>query len=241
MATLISTSPGRAPTSSRVHRVRWAVRVTQLTEKVRRRPFSVVLFDEIEKAHPDIFNSLLQVLEDGRLTDAQGRTVDFKNTVIIMTTNLGTRDISKSLGLGFANSDDDLTNYERMKGKVNDELKSHFRPEFLNRIDDVIVFHQLTKDQIIQIVDLMIANLDERLRAKDMGIELTSAAKNLLAERGYDPLLGARPLRRTIQREIEDALSERILFRCFFSASITTSTVPTRMPASKATASPGSR
>ncbi|ASY28241.1 ATP-dependent Clp protease ATP-binding subunit ClpC [Candidatus Planktophila limnetica] len=184
----------------------------QLTEKVRRRPFSVVLFDEIEKAHPDIFNSLLQVLEDGRLTDAQGRTVDFKNTVIIMTTNLGTRDISKSLGLGFANTDDDLTNYERMKGKVSDELKSHFRPEFLNRIDDVIVFHQLTKDQIIQIVDLMIANLDERLRAKDMGIELTTAAKGLLADRGYDPLLGARPLRRTIQREIEDALSERILF-----------------------------
>jgi ATP-dependent Clp protease ATP-binding subunit ClpC len=184
----------------------------QLTEKVRRRPFSVVLFDEIEKAHPDIFNSLLQVLEDGRLTDSQGRTVDFKNTVIIMTTNLGTRDISKSLGLGFANSDDDLTNYERMKGKVSDELKSHFRPEFLNRIDDIIVFHQLTKDQIIQIVDLMIANLDERLRAKDMGIELTGAAKNLLADRGYDPLLGARPLRRTIQREIEDALSERILF-----------------------------
>ena len=184
----------------------------QLTEKVRRRPFSVVLFDEIEKAHPDIFNSLLQVLEDGRLTDAQGRTVDFKNTVIIMTTNLGTRDISKSLGLGFANSDDDQTNYERMKGKVSDELKSHFRPEFLNRIDDVIVFHQLTKDQIIQIVDLMIKNLDDRLQAKDMGIELTPAAKDLLAARGYDPLLGARPLRRTIQREIEDALSERILF-----------------------------
>ena len=184
----------------------------QLTEKVRRRPFSVVLFDEIEKAHPDIFNSLLQVLEDGRLTDAQGRTVDFKNTVIIMTTNLGTRDISKSLGLGFANSDDDLTNYERMKGKVNDELKTHFRPEFLNRIDDVIVFHQLNKDQIIQIVDLMIANLDDRLKAKDMGIELTQAAKDLLAARGYDPLLGARPLRRVIQREIEDSLSERILF-----------------------------
>ncbi|MFZ9099824.1 MAG: ATP-dependent Clp protease ATP-binding subunit [Candidatus Planktophila sp.] len=184
----------------------------QLTEKVRRRPFSVVLFDEIEKAHPDIFNSLLQVLEDGRLTDAQGRTVDFKNTVIIMTTNLGTRDISKSLGLGFANADDDLTNYDRMKGKVQDELKNHFRPEFLNRIDDVIVFHQLTKDQIIQIVDLMVANLDERLKAKDMGIELTQAAKDLLAARGYDPLLGARPLRRVIQREIEDALSERILF-----------------------------
>ena len=184
----------------------------QLTEKVRRRPFSVVLFDEIEKAHPDIFNSLLQVLEDGRLTDSQGRTVDFKNTVIIMTTNLGTRDISKSLGLGFANSDDEQTNYERMKGKVNDELKTHFRPEFLNRIDDVIVFHQLTKEQIVQIVDLMIKNLDDRLQAKDMGIELTPAAKDLLAARGYDPLLGARPLRRTIQREIEDALSERILF-----------------------------
>ncbi len=184
----------------------------QLTEKVRRRPFSVVLFDEIEKAHPDIFNSLLQVLEDGRLTDSQGRTVDFKNTVIIMTTNLGTRDISKSLGLGFANVDDDLTNYDRMKGKVQDELKNHFRPEFLNRIDDVIVFHQLTKDQIIHIVDLMIANLDDRLKAKDMGIELTQAAKDLLAARGYDPLLGARPLRRVIQREIEDSLSERILF-----------------------------
>ena len=184
----------------------------QLTEKVRRRPFSVVLFDEVEKAHPDIFNSLLQVLEDGRLTDSQGRTVDFKNTVIIMTTNLGTRDISKGQGLGFANSDDDLTNYERMKAKVSDELKSHFRPEFLNRIDDVIVFHQLTKEQIISIVDLMIVNLDERLKVKDMGIELTQGAKDLLAARGYDPLLGARPLRRVIQREIEDPLSERILF-----------------------------
>jgi ATP-dependent Clp protease ATP-binding subunit ClpC len=184
----------------------------QLTEKVRRRPFSVVLFDEIEKAHPDIFNSLLQVLEDGRLTDSQGRTVDFKNTVIIMTTNLGTRDISKGQGLGFANSGDDLTNYERMKAKVSDELKSHFRPEFLNRIDDVIVFHQLTKEQIISIVDLMIVNLDDRLKAKDMGIELTQGAKDLLAARGYDPLLGARPLRRVIQREIEDSLSERILF-----------------------------
>jgi ATP-dependent Clp protease ATP-binding subunit ClpC len=184
----------------------------QLTEKVRRRPFSVVLFDEVEKAHPDIFNSLLQVLEDGRLTDSQGRTVDFKNTVIIMTTNLGTRDISKGQGLGFANSDDDLTNYERMKAKVSDELKAHFRPEFLNRIDDVIVFHQLTKEQIISIVDLMIVNLDDRLKVKDMGIELTQGAKDLLAARGYDPLLGARPLRRVIQREIEDALSERILF-----------------------------
>ena len=184
----------------------------QLTEKVRRKPFSVVLFDEIEKAHPDIFNALLQVLEDGRLTDSQGRVVDFKNTVIIMTTNLGTRDISKTMGLGFHNSDDVLGNYERMKQKVSDELKTHFRPEFLNRIDDIVVFHQLSEDEIVQIVDLMIANLDERLRAKDMGIELTSAAKALLAKRGYDPVLGARPLRRTIQREIEDVLSEKILF-----------------------------
>ncbi len=184
----------------------------QLTEKVRRKPFSVVLFDEIEKAHPDIFNSLLQVLEDGHLTDSQGRVVDFKNTVIIMTTNLGTRDISKGAGLGFANSEDELSNYERMKAKVGDELKSHFRPEFLNRIDDIIVFHQLTRSEIIQIVDLMITNLDDRLKAKDMGIELTTAAKELLAARGYDPLLGARPLRRTIQREIEDSLSEKILF-----------------------------
>ena len=184
----------------------------QLTEKVRRRPFSVVLFDEIEKAHPDIFNSLLQVLEEGRLTDAQGRQVDFKNTVIIMTTNLGTRDISKSLSLGFTNVNDALGNYERMKNKVQDELKQHFRPEFLNRIDDVVVFHQLSENEIIQIVDLMIANLESRLKAKDMGIELTAKAKSVLATRGYDPVLGARPLRRTIQREIEDVLSEKILF-----------------------------
>jgi len=184
----------------------------QLTEKVRRRPFSVVLFDEIEKAHPDIFNSLLQVLEEGRLTDAQGRQVDFKNTIIIMTTNLGTRDISKSLSLGFANVSDALGNYERMRNKVSDELKTHFRPEFLNRIDDVIVFHQLSENEITQIVDLMITNLENRLKEKDMGIELTSAAKSILAKRGYDPVLGARPLRRTIQREIEDQLSEKILF-----------------------------
>ena len=184
----------------------------QLTEKVRRRPFSVVLFDEIEKAHPDIFNSLLQVLEEGRLTDAQGRQVDFKNTIIIMTTNLGTRDISKSLSLGFTNVNDALGNYERMRNKVTDELKTHFRPEFLNRIDDVIVFHQLSENEIIQIVDLMITNLESRLKEKDMGIELTANAKSVLAKRGYDPVLGARPLRRTIQREIEDALSEKILF-----------------------------
>ncbi|MBU6147695.1 MAG: ATP-dependent Clp protease ATP-binding subunit [Actinomycetales bacterium] len=184
----------------------------QLTEKVRRKPFSVVLFDEIEKAHPDIFNSLLQILEDGRLTDAQGRVVDFKNTVIIMTTNLGTRDISKSVSLGFAGAGDHTTNYERMKAKVNDELKTHFKPEFLNRIDDIVVFHQLTPAEIIEIVDLMLNRLDERLKDKDMGLVLTAAAKSLLADRGYDPVLGARPLRRTLQREIEDPLSEKILF-----------------------------
>jgi len=184
----------------------------QLTEKVRRKPFSVVLFDEVEKAHPDIFNSLLQILEDGRLTDSQGRVVDFKNTVIIMTTNLGTRDISRGFNLGFASAEDTKSTYERMKNKVQDELKQHFRPEFLNRIDDIVVFHQLSQDEIIEIVDLMLAKLDERLRDKDMGIELTPVAKELLAKRGYDPVLGARPLRRTIQREIEDALSEKILF-----------------------------
>src|SRR6266513_2627425 len=184
----------------------------QLTEKVRRKPFSVVLFDEIEKAHPDIFNSLLQILEDGRLTDAQGRTVDFKNTVIIMTTNLGTRDISKGVSLGFTREGDAAGTYERMKNKVQEELKHHFRPEFLNRVDDVVVFHQLTQDEIVEIVDLMIAKVDERLKDRDMGLELRPTAKALLAERGYDPVLGARPLRRTIQRSIEDMLSEKILF-----------------------------
>jgi ATP-dependent Clp protease ATP-binding subunit ClpC len=184
----------------------------QLTEKVRRKPFSVVLFDEIEKAHQDIFNSLLQILEDGRLTDAQGRVVDFKNTVIIMTTNLGTRDISKGVSMGFARAGESKGSYDRMKAKVTEELKHHFRPEFLNRVDDTIVFHQLTQEEIVTIVDLMIGKVDERLRDRDMGIELRPAAKSLLAERGYDPVLGARPLRRTIQREIEDALSEKILF-----------------------------
>ena len=183
----------------------------QLTEKVRRKPFSVVLFDEVEKAHADIFNTLLQVLEDGRLTDAQGRMVDFKNTVIIMTTNLGTRDITRG-SLGFSAGPDTRSEYDRMKNKVQDELKQHFRPEFLNRVDDIIVFPQLTQDEIVAIVDLEIAKLDKRLKDKDMGMELTIAAKNLLAKKGYDPVLGARPLRRTIQREIEDTLSEKILF-----------------------------
>ena len=184
----------------------------QLTEKVRRKPFSVVLFDEVEKAHPDIFNSLLQILEDGKLTDSQGRMVDFKNTVIIMTTNLGSRDISKGVGLGFSMGDDLEGSYDRMKLKVNEELKQHFRPEFLNRLDDVIVFHQLTRPEILQIVELMITSLDERLKDKDMGLILTDQAKELLVDKGYDQALGARPMRRTIQREIEDVLSEKILF-----------------------------
>jgi ATP-dependent Clp protease ATP-binding subunit ClpC len=184
----------------------------QLTERVRRKPFSVVLFDEVEKAHPDVFNTLLQVLEDGRLTDSQGRTVDFKNTVIIMTTNLGTRDIAKGINLGFAGEQTDASSYERMKTKVVDELKQHFRPEFLNRVDDTIVFHQLTEENIVEIVDLMINRVDAQMKNRDMAIELTSEAKKLLAKKGYDPVLGARPLRRTIQREIEDILSEKILY-----------------------------
>ncbi len=185
----------------------------QLTEKVRRKPFSVVLFDEVEKAHPDVFNTLLQILEDGRLTDAQGRVVDFKNTVLIMTSNLGTRDIAKGFNLGFGKGGDKAVDYERMKTKVNEELKQHFRPEFLNRIDDTIVFHQLSEEEIVQIVDLMLARVEVQLKNKDMALEVTDAAKALLAKKGYDPVLGARPLRRTIQREIEDALSEKILYK----------------------------
>ena len=184
----------------------------QLTEKVRRRPFSVVLFDEIEKAHPDIFNSLLQILEEGRLTDAQGRMVDFKNTVILMTTNLGTRDINKAVLTGFQSTESMTHDYGRMKAKVNEELKQHFRPEFLNRVDEVVVFPPLTQDDIRQIVDLMIGRLRERMHDQDMDIELSDGARELLAKRGYDPVLGARPLRRTIQRDIEDAISEQILF-----------------------------
>ncbi|GAA3790047.1 ATP-dependent Clp protease ATP-binding subunit [Micrococcus endophyticus] len=184
----------------------------QLTEKVRRRPFSVVLFDEVEKAHQDLFNSLLQILEDGRLTDSQGRVVDFKNTVIIMTTNLGTRDISKGVMTGFQSATDTTTGYERMKGKVKEELRQHFRPEFLNRVDDVIVFPQLQKHEIVEIVDLFVSRLGKRLAEQDLSIELTQAAKDLLADRGYDPAMGARPLRRTIQQMVEDQLSEKILF-----------------------------
>jgi ATP-dependent Clp protease ATP-binding subunit ClpC len=185
----------------------------QLTEAVRRKPFSVVLFDEIEKAHPDVFNTLLQILEEGRLTDAQGRSVDFRNTVLIMTSNLGTRDLRKA-NVGFARADEAVT-YERMREKVTDALKEHFKPEFLNRIDEVIVFHELTKDEVISIVDLMIRRTQVQLEGQGLGLEITEAAKLLLADKGYDPQLGARPLRRAIQRMVEDPVSERMLMKEF--------------------------
>ncbi|HVL27816.1 MAG TPA: ATP-dependent Clp protease ATP-binding subunit [Acidimicrobiales bacterium] len=185
----------------------------QLTEAVRRKPFSVVLFDEIEKAHPDVFNALLQILEDGRLTDAQGRTVDFKNTVLIMTSNLGTADLRKA-AIGFQKTSEALT-YEKMKDKVNEALKQHFRPEFLNRIDEVIVFHELTPEEVTRIVDLMIKRVRDQLEGQGLHLELTDGAKILLAKKGYDPTLGARPLRRAIQRMVEDPMSERILWKEF--------------------------
>jgi ATP-dependent Clp protease ATP-binding subunit ClpC len=185
----------------------------QLTEAVRRKPFSVVLFDEIEKAHPDVFNSLLQILEDGRLTDSQGRTVDFKNTVIIMTSNLGTADLRKA-SVGFAKTSEAVT-YEKMKQKVHDALKAHFRPEFLNRIDDVIVFHELSKDEVTEIIDLMIRRVRGQLEGQGLGLELSQAAKYHVVEKGYDSQLGARPLRRALQRLVEDPLSEKILWKEF--------------------------
>ena len=185
----------------------------QLTEAVRRKPFSVVLFDEIEKAHPDVFNTLLQILEEGRLTDSQGRSVDFRNTVLIMTSNLGTADLRKA-NIGFGKADEAIS-YERMKEKVNDALKAHFRPEFLNRIDDTIVFHELSKQEVTTIVDLLIKRVTNQLQGQGIGLELTEAAKLLLADKGYDPTLGARPLRRAIQRMVEDPLSERLLWKEF--------------------------
>ncbi|MDA8102886.1 MAG: ATP-dependent Clp protease ATP-binding subunit [Nitrospiraceae bacterium] len=185
----------------------------QLTEAVRRKPFSVVLFDEVEKAHPDVFNALLQILEDGRLTDAQGRSVDFKNTVLIMTSNLGTGDLRKST-VGFSKTSEAVT-YEIMKRKVNDALKAHFKPEFLNRIDDVIVFHELSKEEVTEIVDLMVMRIAKQLESMGIGIVLTQAAKELIADKGYDPTLGARPLRRALQRFVEDPLSERLLWKEF--------------------------
>jgi ATP-dependent Clp protease ATP-binding subunit ClpC len=182
----------------------------QLTEKVRRKPFSVILFDEIEKAHPDIFNSLLQILEEGRLTDGQGRVVDFKNTIIIMTTNLGSREIVRG-SLGFTLEGDSKNDYDQMKARVNEELKRNFKPEFLNRVDEVIVFPQLNRDELLQIVDLFINRLQRRLDDRELKLTLTTVAKERLIELGYEPAMGARPLRRVVQREIEDEISERIL------------------------------
>ncbi len=190
----------------------------QLTEAVRRKPFSVVLFDEVEKAHPDVFNILLQILEEGRLTDAQGRSVDFRNTVLIMTSNLGTADLRKA-NLGFTKADEAVS-YERMKAKIQDALKAHFRPEFLNRIDDTIVFHELSVPEVTRIVDLMTARLGVQLAGQGMGLELTDATKAHLAGQGYDPTMGARPLRRAIQRLIEDPLSERLLQKEFTAGDI---------------------
>ena len=182
----------------------------QLTERVRRKPFSVVLFDEIEKAHPDIFNSLLQVLEEGRLTDGQGRVVDFKNTVIIMTTNLGTKDITGG-PVGFTIQGNQEQTYKAMRAKVVEELKKHFRPEFLNRVDETIVFPQLSQDELFQIVDLYVRRLRERMMDRDMTLDVTDAAKRHILTIGWDPMMGARPLRRAMQSEIEDMLSEKIM------------------------------
>jgi ATP-dependent Clp protease ATP-binding subunit ClpC len=189
----------------------------QLTEAVRRKPFSVVLFDEIEKAHPDVFNILLQILEDGRLTDSQGRSVDFKNTVIIMTSNLGTAELRKK-SLGFVPESEELS-YQGIKDKVMDALKGHFRPEFLNRIDEVIVFHELTMDEVKEIVDLLLRRVRTQLESQALDMVLTEQAKELLAKKGYDPQLGARPLRRAIQRLLEDPLSERVLHKDFTAGS----------------------
>jgi ATP-dependent Clp protease ATP-binding subunit ClpC len=184
----------------------------QLTEAVRRRPYSVVLLDEIEKAHPDVFNILLQILEDGRLTDAQGRTVDFRNSIVIMTSNIGASTISKGQTLGFGEpvSEGGLE-YSDMKNRVMGELKKIFRPEFLNRIDEVIVFHKLSKEQIHSIIELMLDRLRLQLKDKEIAIELTAEAKELMVEVGYDPTMGARPLRRAIQRFVEDVLADEVL------------------------------
>lgn len=182
----------------------------QLTEAVRRKPYSVVLLDEIEKAHPEVFNILLQVLEDGRLTDAKGRTVDFRNTVIIMTSNVGANTIKKETTLGFRTAAAE-SNYENMKERVTNELRRTFRPEFLNRIDEIIVFHALAEEHIKEIVDLMLKEVDIRLKENDISLEVSEEAKKLLAKEGFDQLYGARPLRRAIQKMVEDRLSEELL------------------------------
>jgi ATP-dependent Clp protease ATP-binding subunit ClpC len=185
----------------------------QLTEAVRRKPYSVLLLDEIEKAHPDVFNILLQILEEGKLTDAQGRRVDFRNTIVIMTSNLGAAQISKNTGFGFTVGDESGLSYDEMKGRVMGELKKVFRPELLNRIDEIIVFHKLSKEEITTIVDLQLRRLREQMATHEVAIELTEEAKELLVDKGYDPAMGARPLRRAIQRYIEDPLADFVLGR----------------------------
>jgi len=187
----------------------------QLTEAVRRRPYRVILLDEIEKAHPEVFNSLLQVLDDGRLTDGHGRTVDFKNTIIIMTSNAGVELIRSEEGLGFATQKeegkDQQRSYERMKEKVMAEVKKTFRPEFLNRLDEIIVFHELTEEQLRQIVDLLVKDLQKRLAERELSVEITDKAKSWLAKEGYDPVYGARPLKRAIEKYVENPLSTKLL------------------------------
>jgi len=185
----------------------------QLTEAVRRKPYSVVLLDEIEKAHPDVFNILLQILEDGKLTDAQGRKVDFRNTIVIMTSNIGAAQISKNQTLGFSIGDEQGLSYDEMKERVMGELKKVFRPELLNRIDEVIVFHKLAKEEIKVIVELMLKRLRDQMGEHSAEISLTDEAKDLLVDKGYDPTMGARPLRRAIQRFIEDPLADFVLGR----------------------------
>jgi len=185
----------------------------QLTEAVRRKPYSVVLFDEIEKAHPDVFNILLQILEDGKLTDAQGRKVDFRNVVVIMTSNIGSQSISKNVSLGFSIGDEEGLSYDDMKTRVMGDLKRVFRPELLNRIDEIIVFPKLTREEIIRIVDLLLQRVREQMTQHEVTIELTEEAKELLVDKGYDPAMGARPLRRAIQRYIEDPLADFVLGR----------------------------
>ena len=190
-----------------------------MTEAVRRRPYSVVLLDEIEKAHPEVFNTLLQVLDDGRLTDSQGRVVDFKNAVIVMTSNVGAREITQDKSLGFRGDRraDMQTEraYESMRSRVMDELKRTFRPEFLNRVDDVIVFHSLSREQIRMIVELMLDQVNKQLHSQGMRLEATDDARDLIASEGFDINYGARPLRRAIQRMIEDPLSEEVLLGRF--------------------------
>jgi ATP-dependent Clp protease ATP-binding subunit ClpC len=184
----------------------------QLTEAVRRKPYSVLLLDEIEKAHPDVFNILLQILEDGRLTDAQGRTVDFRNTIVIMTSNIGAKDIARNVSFGFSISDDETgASYKDMKERIMGELKKVFRPEFLNRIDEVIVFHKLSREEVREIIDLLIARVQVQVAEHDLQLQLTETAKDLIAEKGWDPAMGARPLRRAIQRFIEDPLADEVL------------------------------